>query len=65
MTKDREALEDAFDRAEGQLEVSFRRYLKAKRQERTILKKNLTILRGKEAYDKLVSLASKLSSIKR
>ena len=64
MTKDREALEDAFDRAEGQLEVSFRSYLKAKRQERTILK-NLTILRGKESLEKLVSLASKLSSIKR
>jgi hypothetical protein len=63
LTKDREALEDAFDRAEGQLEVSFRSYLKAKRQERTIYK-NLTILKGKEAYDK-VSLASKLSSIKR
>ena len=63
MTKEREALEDAFDRAEGQLEVSFRSYLKAKRQERTIYK-NLTILKGKEAYDK-VSLASKLSSIKR
>ena len=60
MTREREALEDAFERADGELEVSFRGYLKAKRQERTIYK-NLTILRGMEAYDKLVSLASELS----
>ena len=60
MTREREALEDAFERADGELEVSFRAYLKAKRQERTIYK-NLTIQRGREAYEKLVKLASKLS----
>jgi hypothetical protein len=60
LTQEREALEDAFERADGELEVSFRTYLKAKRQERTILK-NLTIQRGREAYGKLVKLASKLS----
>jgi hypothetical protein len=60
VVSEREALEDAYDRAEGALEVSFRSYLKAKKQERTIYK-NLTILRGKEAYEKLVKLAHKLS----
>jgi hypothetical protein len=37
LTREREALEDAFERADGELEVSFRNYLKAKRHERTIL----------------------------
>jgi hypothetical protein len=60
LTREREALEDAFIRADGQLEVSFRNYLKAKRQERTIYK-NLMLQRGREAYEKLVKLAPKLS----
>ena len=57
---EREALEDAFDRADGEQEIAFRNYRRAKAKNVGTLM-HASLEHAKRAHRKLVRLAAKLS----
>lgn len=60
MTHDREALEDAFDRAEGEQEIAFRNHQRASAHNHAGLMR-ASLEHAKLAHCELVRLADKLS----